>query len=320
MLLVGLTLFCASARGVSNNTTDAEHRTAILREAIHVVSENAYNSSKVDWSRVAADALGILAGDNSDAGLDASILFVIAKLKDGHSRYVSGRSPALTTRAPPSVRAPLPIGSVTLASGSVPIVKVNAWSGGDMGQVRAAAKSLRGTLNEALSQETCGIIVDLSSNSGGNMWPMLAGLLPLLSEGTLGAFESADGVRSTIVSTGDSLILGGQPHYLNWPTLADPRFLPGFIALIVGPQTASSGEITALMFRGQANVRVFGRRTAGHASANRAFKLANGSTLVLTTAATIDRTGKKYWDPIDPDVESEGPIESAHDWLRNQCG
>lgn len=284
-----------------------------------MVSENAYNSSKVEWASVEAGALDILARDQTDAGLDASIRFLISKLKDGHSSYHSNNPVADKAQTPPLLRAPTPIAELGLDSGDFPVVRVNAWSGNEPAPVRAAAKSLRDTLNKALSQEACGVILDFSSNPGGNMWPMLAGLLPLLSEGTLGAFERADGVRTTIVSTGDGIALGGRPHFLNWPKLDAPRFQPKFLALIIGPKTASSGEITTLMFRGQSNVRVFGSRTAGYASGNRGFKLSNGGTLVLTTSATIDRNGKKYWGPLDPDVESDRPLVSANDWLRQQC-
>ncbi len=43
----------------------------------------------------------------------------------------------------------------------------------------------------------CGWIVDLRDNPGGNMWPMVAGLGPILGEGVLGFFVDPDSVVDT---------------------------------------------------------------------------------------------------------------------------
>ncbi|MCB1613655.1 MAG: hypothetical protein KDI60_18170, partial [Xanthomonadales bacterium] len=68
-----------------------------------------------------------------------------------------------------------------------------------------------------------------------------------------------------------------------------------------------------------ANSRTFGAATAGRSSANRVFTMSDGSALVLTTAATIDRNGLKHWEPITPDVESSDAVEAASSWLAGQC-
>jgi hypothetical protein len=57
--------------------------------------------------------------------------------------------------------------------------------------VRAQAEG-----SETASDTTsiCGV-VDLRSNSGGNMWPMIAGIGPVVGEGHLGAFSAPTPTR-----------------------------------------------------------------------------------------------------------------------------
>lgn len=95
---------------------------------------------------------------------------------------------------------------------------------------------------------------------------------------------------------------------------------PRHIALVAGPRTASSGEILALGFKGQDNVRVFGRPTAGATTANRSFRLANGGLLALTTSRILDRNGLHHAGPVIPDVDTASPLPAARAWLAEGCG
>ena len=47
---------------------------------------------------------------------------------------------------------------------------------------------------------TCGWIIDLRGNGGGNMYPMLAGLKPFLGDTVLGAFVGPDKTRANWVA------------------------------------------------------------------------------------------------------------------------
>ena len=320
-LLAGVWLLMLAPTGFAQKQNESG-RAEIVREAVKIISSNAYRTSSVDWQKAEAAALEILASNDSSAGLNASVQYLVSKLEDGHSSYRPVENGARAPLAPgftPTPLAPRPIGVRVETPGRFPIIRVNAWGGGNAGVARTAAAMLRDVLNASLDDDVCGLVLDFSANSGGNMWPMLAGLLPIFSEGLLGAFEGADGKRVSIVSSGNSMALDGKPHYLNEPRLPLPRFLPSHVAILVGPRTASSGEIVALLLAAQADSRTFGGATAGRASANRSFAVSDGSALILTTAATIDRNGVKYWEPIAPDVESGDALEAASSWLSGQC-
>ena len=58
----------------------------------------------------------------------------------------------------------------------------------------AFADAIQAAIRQADRAELAGWIVDLRGNTGGNMWPMLAGFGPVLGEGTAGFFIDPDGV------------------------------------------------------------------------------------------------------------------------------
>ncbi|MBL8756763.1 MAG: S41 family peptidase [Planctomycetes bacterium] len=154
-----------------------------------------------------------------------------------------------------------------------------------------------------------GCIVDLRRNTGGNMWPMLAGIGPLAGDGKVGSFVSANGstdwsydaARGAAKSGDHELARVKQPQ----PLRAD---LP--VALLTGSMTASSGEAVVVAFAGRARTRRFGEATRGVPTANASQPLADGALLVLTVSVDADRTGKTYDDVILPDEKV------AIDWMR----
>jgi C-terminal processing protease CtpA/Prc len=93
--------------------------------------------------------------------------------------------------------------------------------------------------------------------------------------------------------------------------------------------TASSGEATAISFRGRANTRSFGSPTGGRSTANSTFTLSDGVRLLLTTATMVDRAGTRYGSKVVPDEPitattpfSPGAIDevvtAATRWLAQQ--
>jgi len=58
------------------------------------------------------------------------------------------------------------------------------------------AKKLHGIVADLLAQKPDGWLVDLRGNGGGNMWPMLAGIGPVVGEGELGSFQAPGGSSS----------------------------------------------------------------------------------------------------------------------------
>jgi hypothetical protein len=168
-------------------------------------------------------------------------------------------------------------------------------------------------------------IVDLRSNNGGNMYPMIAGLGPLTGEGILGYFVNGGAKKNYNAwsydpkkgKKGSGLGVNiEQPYQLRKP---DSK-----IAVLVGPGTGSSGEMTAISFIGKANTKFFGQATGGYTSANAQYNLSDGSALLLAVSYTADRNKKEYRGKIQPDVlvkETEGDdvtLKAAQNWLQQK--
>lgn len=154
-----------------------------------------------------------------------------------------------------------------------------------------------------------GVIVDLLENTGGNMYPMIAAVSPLLPNGVILKFKSR---KRTMPITLEYVLESYQiaPDSIGKIASSTP------VAILTSPHTGSSGEATLLCFRGLDNVRTFGGPSAGYASGNVTHLLADGYMLAITHSCDVARTGEVFCnDPIEPDVHTETPLEDAVRWI-----
>lgn len=145
-------------------------------------------------------------------------------------------------------------------------------------------------------------IIDLRDNDGGNCWPMIAGLGPLLQQDSLGFFVDGD-KRIPICYRQGTACQGRMPRCeLSRSGITLQSRQPA-IVLLIGGGTASAGEILALCFRGMNNVHFIGSPTAGLTTANGTYELSDHSLLVLSVCVAADRTGRICYGRIKPDEE-----------------
>ncbi len=154
-------------------------------------------------------------------------------------------------------------------------------------------------------------IVDLRYNSGGNMWPMLAGIGPLLGAERVGAFaregqapvawEHRDGKTGT---PGSVSVTIKSPLTLRHPSAR--------VAVLVGKYCTSSGEAIAVALRGREHSRFFGKPTGGATTSTQSIWMGDGAMLFITNAIYADRTGKLYGGKLEPDeIITDSPDELA---------
>jgi carboxyl-terminal processing protease len=167
----------------------------------------------------------------------------------------------------------------------------------------------------------CGWVVDLRRNVGGNMWPMLHALRPILGEATPGYFVSSTGREEFSYRYGRGPG-GSAPDYRLQKS--DPP-----VAVLTSRLTVSSGEAIAIAFRGRPATRSFGEATAGLPTSNQSFPLVDGAVLVVTVSREADRTGRVYDGRIAPDedvaidwtrigTDDDPVLLAAAAWLRSQ--
>jgi hypothetical protein len=279
----------------------------LLDEAISVVRKNALHAKDVDWAAREPEIHAVAAGAEQTSDVYPAIRYLLGLLGDGHSFF----QPPAQAKAYATGGADNPKPEFRARDG-VAYIAIPGYGGTDPTAARAYALYMFKALQETASSARCGWIIDLRTNSGGNMYPMLNGLEPFLGDGTLGFFVDAS-------------------RNVPWraPTTVSPApiLMPlrsAWVAVITGPHTASSGEIVAIAFRDRPNTRSFGQPTAGLSTANRGFKLSDGSNIVLTLSVDADRTGRVYGGKLDPDQAADDAtvVDAATKWLRDSsaCG
>ena len=165
--------------------------------------------------------------------------------------------------------------------------------------------------------EVHGWIIDLRENTGGNMYPMIAGLGPLIDNGTLGYFNSSKNSKDYKWYYENGKCGAGSGTIVNIKNFYFPKNRSSKIAVLIGPHTGSSGEMTTISFIGKSNAKLFGQSTAGLTSANQSFHLSDKSTLLLAVSYVSDRNNKKYMSSIIPDIttDDENIIQLAEKWV-----
>ncbi|MCY1527099.1 Peptidase family S41 [compost metagenome] len=145
------------------------------------------------------------------------------------------------------------------------------------------------------------------------MYPMISGLGPFLDQGNLGYFIKGSN-QSPWKNTKSGMGVNVKDPY-------QLKNKHNKIAVLIGPRTASSGEMTAITFIGQHNVKLFGEPSGGYITANQMFRLSDGSNLLLASSYVADRNQKKYLDRIYPDVTvkstagKDEALQVVMDWL-----
>jgi carboxyl-terminal processing protease len=185
-------------------------------------------------------------------------------------------------------------------------------------------------IREVDQRVTYGWVVDVRRNPGGNVWPMLAGVGPVLGEGEVNSSVSAEGEKIATVYRNGQALYGSwvtaqvdEPYRLKRP--APP------VAVLTSQLTRSSGEHVVLAFRGRPRTRSFGEPSAGDPTANAGKVFSDGAALFLTVAFGTDRTGRSYDGPLEPDhplkidwmllgTGQDPVLQAALKWLRYFAG
>lgn len=168
-------------------------------------------------------------------------------------------------------------------------------------------------LANADKKQLDGWIIDLRVNTGGNMYPMIAGLGPLLGERTLGSIRYPDpgAIIEWKYEAGAAYLGTTKLTAVAKPITLTQTDLP--IAVVTSGSTASSGESVLIAFLGDRRVRTFGTPTYGVPTVNQGFRMPDGASLILCVALGADRTGKVYETSIPPD------LAVPQDWRKFQA-
>jgi carboxyl-terminal processing protease len=296
--------------------------------AMAAFRSHSVHRGEVDWTALEDSVLARAASAQTPSETWRALTWALRRV-DRHSFLMPPEAQMATPTggmvpqaAPPAETRPLG----RLIEGGIGLVAVPSHAGRNRTEY---VDSLRTRLVALDNMGVCGWVVDLRENAGGNMWPMLAGIGPLLGAEMVGSFtNSPPGVGWRYRDGRSWMGLDTPPaEPLGWGNTPARRLTHADapVALLVGSKTASSGEMLMLAFLGRPGVRSFGDSTAGFASANRSVPLRDGATMVITASYPRDRLGRTYPLQVAPD-ERVPPDDSGGDttlrqavvWLQRQ--
>jgi carboxyl-terminal processing protease len=313
---------------------------ALVRSAVDQARQLSYYAHRVDWAALQTRMISATRGARDAVDMIAAYDLLVEALDDGHSFVNISADDRTAYRARTGAAAVA--GGARIASdfigrsaverrlvGRLNLVVVPAFSGGGERGSHYAAQLRAAVLDGSAA---CGHIVDLRGNTGGNQWPMIAGLSPLLGDGDQGREVRAGGKWHSYarVSGGSVRVIEGPEAGAVLAAAPEGRAPVALqrvpVAVLIDGGTASSGAGVAIAFRGRDNTRFFGQRTHPTTSSNEGFVLADGTNIVVTSAMMADRRWTTYPGGMEPDeaVPAEKgrdtPLAAAMAWLSRTAG
>lgn len=290
-----------------------------ISAALDIMEFNSVRRYEIDWTAFREETFAEAAGIMTIPETYPVIVSALDRIGDGHSFF---REPI--SSAPPALgEAP----SAALLD-DVGYLDVPAFSGGGP-DGDSLALLYHGLIEgvDTLAAQTCRWVVDLRGNTGGNMWPMIAGVGPILGEDTVGFFVDPDSIFRSWVYTGGEARINDEPVNAAAPPYELEEGDP-LVAVLTDSLTASSGEAVAVAFRGRPGARSFGQPTWGLSTANAPFLLDDGAVIFLTVSTMADRAGVVYGAELAPDElvvgdktgdpQTDQVLEAALSWLAAQ--
>jgi C-terminal processing protease CtpA/Prc len=246
----------------------------MLDEFTEIVRKNSLFSNSLDWNHITRVKDSFCQNGKTDANF-LFRQFVITALRnvgDKHSLLINRdviqkMEDCGLINVPPKMK---------VVEEQIVYLMLSGYASFDKSQILQYATSLQDTIraiDQSLSVK--GWVIDLRKNNGGNMWPMIAGLGPILGNGDAGYFINSE--KSSYKWTyrdGEFGIIRVKNFYI----VKEPN---APIAILTGNRTSSSGEMTLIAFLGKSNVRTFGAPTGGFVTANGNYTLSDGTIVWL---------------------------------------
>ena len=300
----------------------------LLEEALGFMQQHYYRKSQVDWDSLASQARRRLENTDQDDAVGQTISWCFQQLHEPHSflmgpdlaaRYRCGATRAV---GKPDLSGLMGMLEGEILDSGIAYLSVPWVHSSDSMICLQVADSIQRLIARLDAQGPSRWIIDLRGNSGGNCWPMLAGLGPLLGNGICGYFVNL-GEKIPIAYCDGAAMQGKNIRCMVSRPYQTKSALHSMVVL-TGNRTVSAGEIVALAFRGKEGVRLYGEPTAGYTTANATYSLSDNSMLVLSVCLEADRNGcicrgKVIPDALvttqDPAVRDDLVRNSAIRWL-----
>ena len=326
-VVVGAVLALAACSGpVSAPTTDSTTTTTLpaptaeaeqyLTEALEIMKANSLWSPQADWVAIEEAMTSRAEGAQTIQATYEAIEVGLRLLDDPFAGFVDEEAVSSFLAGAAEIEEP----SVEVREDRIGHIATGQFIG-DFG---AEADEFSSTLAQLIvdaEPAVCGWILDLGITRFGIPHPVLGGIAPLLDRGEVGGFAKVGDQFDPLINEGDQILAADEVLARN--SLSDLPDVGKPIAILIGSLTGPPGEWTAVAFRGQENVEIFGQPTAGFSLWIDPFEMSDGSVIALSTAKPVDRLGNTLdgGAPVVPDSPTDNPTASrqvAIDWLLTQ--
>jgi len=286
--------------------TGRDSAAVLLDQALDLMKKNYYEKDQVGWDSLVMLAKRKLAEASTCRDSYAILSDCFKEMKSDHSFIMPAVNTAIYNNdtasldRKPGLRQWMGDIQCSLPENDIAYLSV-PWVGTtDPAICTKIADSLQKMIETLDRAGISKWIVDLRNNTGGNCWPMICGIGPLIGVDTCGYFVLPT-TRTAIRYSRGRAMKGENTVCILSRKGYQTKIAKKNIAVLIGPRTSSSGEIIALAFKGGSNTLLFGEPTAGLTTANMTYPLLDKSMLVLSVCGEADRNGLIFEGKILPD-------------------
>lgn len=281
-----------------------------LTETLDLLEENSVYKNEIDWKEFKSDVLKKVSNAKKIEDTYPAISYAIKKLNDNHSYFRPIKESEANLE-----NKPLPILADEITPDDIGYIRIPFCIGNES-EYNDYIMEIRAKIEKESQNMLKGWIIDLRGNFGGNMWPMLLSIEPLIGNGTFGYFIDANSkCKAWKLNKGkayidDQLIIETNIH-------SKEDFSNQFLAVLTDNQTASSGEAVAVALKLRENSKSFGQSTFGVSTGCVSHELSDGSIINLAESIFADRKKTKFGSKIIPDfqVEENQTLKAGIEWI-----
>jgi hypothetical protein len=181
----------------------------------------------------------------------------------------------------------------------IPTININA----DQKAIVLATKTIRDSLCKLLSKKPKKLIIDLRTNLGGNLYPMLSGLGILFPNITLGGDSKNGDTFYSDWKLKDGNLFMSDYQMTSIPINCECKNTIKDYIVLTSRYTTSSGEAVASSLKGQLNITLLGEQTAGYSSTNSWFKISENIIFSPAIAYYMSTDKTFHENGIIPNIE-----------------
>ena len=242
--------------------------------------------------------------------LGFGFIYALVATGDKKARFTDGKRPAKIKNE----QILYPVGGIYKERYAV--VRIPSFFVSDTAQRKVYSDSLTTLIKSFDKSSIHGIMLDFRNCSQGDESALFTGLAPFFKQQDTVLTFSATNAPTKAWRFNDSSIYNFK------------HSIP--VAVLTSINTGGAGEVSAIAFKHQKNVKIIGEPTAGLSMRTTEFKLSNGWLFQLSTGVFADRTRKKYLVSVEPDefvpypkevkltIDEDAVIFRAVEWFKSK--